>query len=252
MIVLLALSIAASGCAQQQSGTGVVIEEFSAADTTLNPNQQTRIKTTIVNYNEAPTTIDSGDIELFNTGQLENLSKSCNPETIGASREGLNPTMACSWTVEAPDEDFVEGFESKPLSIKMRLPYESTLENEEALKINFQDVKEIESSSKVTRSVSNGDISATITSQSPATVDTPQNLNIEVSNSGPGSVEGSYSFSFSPDITDDCPDERDPIQGEAQLNCLLEADSQGARNLFASISYKYEKSPNLDIEVVNN
>lgn len=253
IVLLTVIVIAASGCAdQQQDGTGLVVEDFSVVDNTLNPDQETRIETTIVNYNEAPTTLKSENVEIYNTGQLTVEDKICNPSEIGESRRNLNPTMACSWTLEAPGDEFVRGFESKPASFNLGLSYDSTLENTESVRIMFQDMEEIEESSEITRTFSNGDLTAEISAQSPVAVENPQSLNLEVSNSGQGSVDGSYSFDFDPNILTSCPPELEPIQGDAQINCVLNADSTGARNLFASISYKYERSYSKTIEVVNN
>lgn len=254
VVALLLACIAASGCVSESSqGTGVKVEKLSALDDTLNPNQQTQVKAEIVNYNKAPTTIESEDISLFNTGQIEVLGKTCNPDSISAAREDFNPTIACSWTIEAPDESFVEGFSSKPVSIKMNLAYSSTLENEKPLKIDFQEMQNIDSSNDIKRSISNGDITAIVTSQSPVALENPQNVNIEVENTGPGKINGSYKFTFTPKVVEESCDgtEKKPIQGGARLNCVLEASSTGVRNLFVSTSYKYEKSPNLNIEVVN-
>lgn len=253
IVLLVLLVIAASGCAeQQQDGSGLVVEDFSVVDNTLNPEQETRIETTIVNYNEAPTNLKSEDVEIYNTGQLTVGEKSCTPDEIGESRRGLNPTMACSWTLEAPGEEFVRGFESKPISFNLGLNYDSTLENTESVKIMFQDMDEIEESSEITRTFSNGDLTAEISTQSPVAIQNPQSLIMEISNSGQGSVDGSYSLDFDPDILSDCPSEADPIQEDAQVNCVLDERSTGAINLFASISYKYERSLSKTVEVVNN
>ena len=256
IVFLLLLAIIASGCAEQQaSGNGITIERFSISDTTLNPNQQARIEVEIANYNEAPTTLDSENINLFNTGQLKvkEDSKNCSPTSIGSAKKDINPRIVCSWTVEAPDQSFVEGFKSKPLSVKLRLKYESTLENNEGIKIEFNEMSEIDETNDISRSMSNGDIKAEITSQSPIALENPQTINIKISETGPGSIDQKYGykFNFSSEIVTGCDNEVKPIQGKAQVSCTLKADNPGTHTLFTSTSYKYEKSPNLDIEVVN-
>lgn len=258
LIILLIFVVAASGCADnssQSSGTGVVVEDFSITDTSLRPDQEASIETTIVNYNKGETTVSSDEITLFNTGQLEVLdgSKECNPDEINAAREGINPKMRCTWNVKAPGESFVEGFQSKPLSIKMQLGYSSTVENKDPLKINFKELSNIEESSEISRTGNNGDIKLSISTENPTAVENPQNIDIKATNIGKGDIVGDYSFGYTPsNIFEGCNQEESPIQGETEFSCSVNSDSTGVRNIFVSTSYKYKKSPNLDIRIVNN
>ncbi|MFB6099808.1 MAG: hypothetical protein ABEK16_00915 [Candidatus Nanohalobium sp.] len=256
LVVLLVITVAASGCGQKSQGTGVKIQSLSASDTSLNPGQEFSVEAQIVNYNQAPTTVKAGNIRLYNLGQLKKVSgsKGCNPDSIGASKENFNPRMVCTWVLKAPGKQFVKGFKSKPLSFKMGLEYSSTLENREPLKIDFQKMSKISQSNEIKRTFSNGDITATVTAQTPVALGNPQNLEIKVKNTGPGYVVGKYRVDFSHENLVNCPSKgnRKPIQGTARLSCTLNADSAGSRNLFISISYKYEKTPNVDIKVVNN
>ncbi len=251
--LLLLLALMASGCLDgASSGNGVKVEKFSATDATLNPGQQTTVEIEITNYNDAPTTLRSRSVSLFNTGQLEVLSKTCSPDSIDSSREGFNPTMQCVWTVQAPGEDFVQGFQSKPLSFRANIRYTSTLENRRAVKVNFQPLREIQKSSEVSRTVSNGDINMKISGQTPAALENPSTITVNVRNTGPGDIKEEYSFSYTPSEIFSCPDSDEPIQGAVEFACTLKADSTGTRNLFVSTSYKYEKNPGTNIEVVNN
>jgi hypothetical protein len=256
VLLFLVLVLAASGCVDGSSGVdgnGVKVESFSALDSSLTPGQQTTVEAEITSYNDAPTTLNSEDVELFNTGQLEVIEKTCTPNEIGSAREGFAPTMNCQWTVQAPGEDFVAGFESKPLSFKMRVQYESTLENEDAMEVSFQDLQEIEESSESQRKIGNGDVQMVTKWESPIAVENPDVMEIEFRNTGPGSIEETPSFGYTPsEIFTNCEDPEELIQGEAIFSCNLDSNSEGTRNLFISTSYKYEKSPNLDIEVVNN
>jgi hypothetical protein len=257
VILLFAVVVIASGCADSSegSGTGVVVEDFSIADTSLSPNQETSIETTIANYNTGETTVSSEDVMLFNTGQLQVLdgSKQCNPDEINAASEGITPTMRCMWNVKAPGESFVEGFQSKPLSIKMQLSYSSSVDNRDPLKMNFKQLSNIEESSEISRSTNNGDVKLSISSESPTATGTPQKVDIKAVNIGPGDIVGEYSFDYAPSgIFEDCPESESPIQGEVEFSCSVSSDSTGVRNVFVSTSYKYKKSPNLDIRIVNN
>lgn len=254
IIMLVALALVASGCASS-GGTdsqGVKVQKFSVSDNTLTPDQQTLIEATITNHNEAPTEIKSENIQLFNTGQLEVQSKTCSPKSIESQREGISPSMNCQWTVKAPGESYLEGFESKPIALKMRLLYSSTLENQRPLKIDFQKLEDITQSGTTKISNGNGDLTLKMNGESPSSKETSEPIDLEVKEVGPGRLVSNYTINCTPkNLFQECPQKLEPIQGEAQTTLNAKAQSKGVRNIFISISYKYEKNPNLDIKVVN-
>jgi hypothetical protein len=254
ILILLLVAMTASGCIHEtktSSGNGVKVEAFSATDKTLTPNQQTTVEMEVTNYNDAPTELRAEDIELFNTGQLEVIEKRCTPTSIDSSQDGFSPTMRCVWTVQAPGEDFVQGFESKPLSFEASIGYASTLENSEAVKVEFQPLQEIQQSGEYSRTVGNGDIRMSLSGGTPVAVESTSTMTVNVRNIGPGDIQGDYSFEYTPGEIFSCPGSEEPIEGEVRFSCELSAGSTGTRNLFVSTSYKYEKTPGTKIEVVN-
>ena len=255
IIILGIITVIASGCATNtgnNNGQGVVVEDFSISDNTLIPNQEANLNVEIANYNTNPTNIET--LEIFNEGELTIENKQCSSEDIRAAREDIVPRMSCSWTVKAPEEDFIEGFNSKPTPIKLRLGYTTSFENTEPLKIDYQELSNIENSGETTITDSNGNIEITINGQTPTSQSSPNPLNFQIRNVGPGRIEGSYSLSYSPsDILENCPNEEKPvIEDTVEYSCNLESGSTGTKNIFLTTSYKYIKSPNLDIQVVNN
>ncbi|QGA80797.1 hypothetical protein [Candidatus Nanohalobium constans] len=260
IILTAILALAASGCMDSTnpgggSGNGIQVEKFSITDDTLNPNQKTVIEAKIRNYNKAPTTLNSENITLFNTGQLkvQEDSKNCNPKKISNSDQDINPVIRCTWNVEAPGKSFIEGFDSKPLSVKLQIRYSSTVENNQPLKINFQNMSEIKESSPIKTTASNNDLKMSIETQTPSPVTTPETLTVKTANTGVGSIKGKIKIKCSPEkLFSECPQEKTPIQDQTRFNLNAETELTGTQNIFISTHYKYEKNPNLDIEVVNN
>ena len=253
-LILMLAVVVASGCADagtSSSGNGLAIEEFSISDNTLQPEQQANLQVILKNYNENPTTLN--EISIVNEGELEVSGKQCSSDEIRAAREDLYPQISCSWTVTAPGQEFVEGFDSKNTPLKLRLDYSTEFENSEPLKVNFQPLSDIESSETRSISFSNGEVSVTAEAESPSSIGSPENIQITAQNSGPGNVEGDYNFSYSPPEPFDCPSSQTPVvDEEVEFSCPVESGTEGVRNLFITTSYKYIKSPNLDISVVNN
>jgi len=255
LTILITLALLASGCAENTTsatGKGLVINDFSISDNTLRPNQEANLQVTLQNYHERPTTINN--ISIFNEGELTVENKQCTSDDIREAREGLYPQLSCSWTVKAPGEDFIQGFKSKKTPLKLRLNYSTQFENQEPLKVNFKELSSIESSNSRSVSFGNGEISLKAESESPAALSNPQPIRITVQNQGPGRVDGDYGFSYTPSETmRECPDSQSPVVDETvEFSCPLETSTQGTRNLFITTSYKYIKSPNLDITMVNN
>ena len=251
--VILLLGVLASGCADttNSSGNGLVVEEFSISDNTLRPNQEANLQVTLKNYHERPTELN--EIKIFNEGSLNVSNRDCTSTEIKRAREGLYPQLSCSWTVKAPGEGFVEGFKSKNTPLKLKVNYSTQFENQKPLKVEFRSLSEIESSETTSVSSSNGEVSLTAETENPAALENPQTISVEVQNNGPGRVDGDYKFDFSPSIVNCDSDTKSPVVDErVEFSCGLESDSEGTRNLFITTSYKYIKSPNLDIQVVNN
>ncbi|MFB6159224.1 MAG: hypothetical protein ABEJ95_06240 [Candidatus Nanohalobium sp.] len=251
-IIALTAVILASGCASSSSnGTGVKVEKFSISDSTLTPGQQAQIEAEIVNYHRSPSEVKSEWVSLFNTGQIEVMEKSCTPGSIGKADDGFNPKMMCTWTVQAPRESYVKGFSSKPVSVKLRMKYSASLENRKPLKISFKPVNDIEQSSTVKKTVTNGDVEVNVKTENPVALNNPQTVTVTARNIGPGNLVEDYSIEFDPsNVVENC-NSPEVIQEELSKTCELNAGTEGVRNMFISTSYKYEKSPNLDIEVVN-
>ena len=257
-LIILGLAVIVSGCADNQNNSdttvgassekGLEIQSLGVADSSLTPGQQTRIYLTLKNYHTEP--IDITEMSIFNEGSLEVSDKVCNPSEIGAAKQGIAPEMECSWNLKAPPKEDLGAFESKPMPVNLRLAYESNIVNSEPLTVQFKPVSDIERAREVSKTYSNGEVEASMALESPASFQ-GRNIDIAVRNAGPGEVEGGYEFIYTPDVFD-CPSEREPVVGDSvEFSCRVEDDKEAIRNLFTSISYKYVKTPTLDIEVVN-
>jgi len=177
------LVILASGCAENtgtSTGKGLVINDFSISDNTLRPNQEANLQVTLQNYHERPTTINN--ISIFNEGELTVDNKQCTSDDIREARDGLYPQLSCSWTVKAPGEDFIAGFDSKKTPLKLRLNYSTQFENQEPLKVNFKELSEIERSESRKISFGNGEVKLQAETESPAALSKPQPVKITVQN----------------------------------------------------------------------
>jgi len=254
IVLLLAVAILASGCAQDSnpstssSGSGVQMESFSVEDTTLSPNQKTRAEAVFVNYNEGDTSLKASNVEIFNLGELKNISRECTPDKIEDAREGINPKMRCTWTLEAPGEEFVEGFESKPASINLRYQYSTTVDSEQPLEVEFKD--EVTSRSEKEAEFSDGTVKVSVQTESPISTGRQQEVSLVAENVGTGDVQNGYEFEYTPSTLFQSCEASEIIDGEATADCYLESGSVGERNLFFSTSYKYEEIRNAYIEVV--
>lgn len=254
-LILLAVVLLTTGCAEDSSKSreGIVVEDFSVADSELQPNQETVVELTISNYNKASTTLKSENVEMFNTGQLEKKNKNCNPEEIGSAREGLNPKMNCRWKVEAPDEDFVRGFSSKPLSINVFFNYKTTLETEDPLNIEISENSAETSTEEIVKEASNDEVKLSASTVSPVPVNGNRVMNIELDHIGGGSLESNYNITCTPEnIFTECPKQKEPLRGETSITTMIESDVEGTRKAFFSTSYKYERVLNRRVTVVDN
>lgn len=256
--LFLGLVVVVSGCADNNgtpgtdvgssSGKGLEIVSLEAVDDQITPGQSTRISLRLKNYHTED--IEITDLWIFNEGELEVEKQGCSPSEIGTARQGIAPEMSCNWRVTAPSEEELGAFDSKPMPVNLRIAYESSLVNSEPLEVEFKPLSEIETADTRTKTYSNGEVEATMELETPASLE-GRNIYFTVRNAGPGSVEEGYSFSYSPAVFN-CPSRKEPVIGdEVEFSCTVQDSQETIRYLSTSISYKYVKTPTLDIEVVN-
>lgn len=273
-LVLVVLTVAASGCTTDTGKTGndidpvkmekgLEITELTTSDTELVPNQRATITVTLENYHIKPVEIEQ--LQLYNLGFLEIVNqKSCTPRQIDVAKMGYIPKMECRWVVKAPPASEMEGFSSKTIPLKLRLKYASQVSNhKQALKLDFKPLKDIKHTSDVKKTYSNGEVEFTVATENPVPFSKTgggRMLNIKADNAGKGDIASDgYSFSYSPESVflhgdGSCPTSKKPIIGDkVEFSCRIvpDVESSVTRNLLISVSYKYVKAPTLDIEVVN-
>jgi len=254
-VLIVALAVAVSGCADppgsgNTDGESLKIVEFDVSDSQMAPGQQARVTLELRNYNEGE--IELNDVSLYNTAFLEVSGKTCSPETIRSAEEDFAPGMECSWTVTAPED--LSGFDSRSVSIQLNLDYSSELSNrEQPIKVEFKDLEDIDSREEHSHSFSNGEVQVDVSYQNPVP-NQGDIINFEVDSMGLGNVQSGYEMSYQPEkIFQECDNDIEPVVGdEASFSCEIPfgSASSATRNLVFSTSYKYVKSPSLDIEVV--
>ncbi len=250
--IFLALVVVASGCAQQQQSEtspekGLEIKELSISEKSLVPSQQAYV--TLVLKNHHTQEINLQDVSLYNTGLLESEKQGCRPENLEVATAGLAPEMECTWRIEAPED--LGAFNSKSISPKLNLEYESQLEPVEPLKVEFKDPKEIEGTSTVEKTYTNKEVKMKVSTESPASTE-GRLIDVSISSAGNGRVASDFSLDYTPSgVFENCPDEKEIVIGSSvEFSCQLSSDQQVERNLLISTSYKYVKAPTLDVEVV--
>lgn len=271
-ILILALVIVVSGCADNSTqnntdvgsstGKGLEIVSLGVADDTLSPGQKTRMSLTLKNYHTQEITIE--EVSVFNDGQLifgedatsgdENKNADCSPEEIQKAEQGIAPEMICTWTITAPSEEDLGAFDSKPMPVNVKIAYDSSIINSEPMKVQFRDVSQIENVEPITKEFSNGEVEVSMEVENPVSF-AGRTMYFTVRNTGPGDVEGGYSFDYSPvSVFDSCNEnhkKENPVVGStAEFSCPIQHGTESVRNLFTSVSYKYVKTPTVDIEVV--
>ncbi len=257
-IVVLIGILLLSGCIDESDdelpNRGLEIEEFTITDSELRPDQNAVIRGTFRNYHEW---IDVETVEIVNQGDNLDVSKQgCtpDPDELEGARQGSVPTMQCTWTVNAPSEDELpSGFESRSEPVQLRLGYNASVTNSDALPVDFQDSSDIDATESVSRSFSNDEVSVSMDTDSPIASGSGGSIEFEINGEGPGRISEGYWMEYEPsDVFEDCDTERQPISGEeARFTCSIDSDTAGVENTFASIYYKYVKEPNLDITVVS-
>lgn len=264
ILLLIGLIAITSGCleginngnsnVEELPNKGLVIEDFTVTDQELRPEQQAVVRADFKNYHEE---INVQNIELQPGTRLEVDSQGCNPNPseLEGAQNGIAPTMSCTWTVKAPERN--AGSYPGPVteSLQLRAEYMASMENQEPMRLEFTSATEIESTSIVSQSSSNGEISLSLTADNPIAMNAGTGLEIVADNNGPGRLPEGFSFDFEPEsLFDDCESGRteEGLQGDrVNFVCTLSSSNQGVRNVFVSTDYKYIKSPVLDITIVN-
>ena len=266
ILLLIGVVIITSGCLEETGLTGgenqeelpnrgLVIEDYSITDNELRPGQQAVIRAEFRNYHRE---IDIETVELANYGTLLSVERQgCTPEVgeLEGARDRVQPLMECTWTVEAPGESELEGFQERSEPVQMRVSYNASMDSE-PLNLDFRPVEDVTSTTVASTSASNGEVSVNIAADNPAPLESGTTLEVVANNNGPGRLPNGYSFNFEPRrLFDDCEDGRreQGLQGdEVNFVCSLTTDSEGTTNIFVSTDYKYVKEPTLDITLVNN
>lgn len=258
-MALFTLVVVASGCAHDSStgtvtpdkstsGNGLEITEFRVADKTLTPGQETVVLLGLQNYHTQE--INITDVSLYNLGLLEAESMGCTPEEIDPATKGIKPMMECKWRLKAPSERDVGGFKERPLSFNLHLEYDSALANQEPLELQFKPLEDINATNDISKTFSNGEVEATMSTESPATFE-GREVRFEISEVGPGRTVSNYTFDYSPDIFSGCPEKDSTVIDESlEYSCSVTGSNEVVRNLFFSTHYKYVKEPTVDVTLV--
>ncbi|MFB6192804.1 MAG: hypothetical protein ABEK00_00980 [Candidatus Nanohaloarchaea archaeon] len=273
LVILLGLVVVASGCSnmpfdaqlpvdqsdtknsgdQRVNGKGLEIIELNAADNTLRPGQSTVITVTLKNYHTEDVSILENTF--INTGQLNVTDRSCSPSKIREAKKDLRPVMQCEWDLKAPKSMDI-GTEDKLKSITYYLKYDSSLTLASPLKLRFKEYDNVETTSTIKKSFSNGEVKGTLSVESPATLQGRQ-IDFTVKEVGSGRVASKYTFDFfpqTPKVFYGCPNDeaKEPIVGKKlEFSCTVRTDSPTTRNLYFSTYYKYAKEESLNINIVN-
>ena len=273
LLLLVAVVVVVSGCSQlpssgpstsseepeQISGKGLEVTQFRVSDKTLSPGQEVEVNLQLKNYHQQD--IEIGNVSLYNLGLLESSDKSCYPNEIDPAQDGIYPVMECSWKVKAPSSELVGGFEQRKSSISVNIPYNSTIENVQPMKVEFKPLEQINRTDRKSMSFSNGEVAVNTEVESPIPLGQDKSINFEVSKAGDGRLEGGYGFEYSPsslfeigDGAGECPSSDEPVLDDSlSFSCNINAEGSSIveRNLFFTVSYKYIQAPSIDITIVN-
>jgi hypothetical protein len=264
--------IVASGCTDPNSNgdtggdgpelasdRGLQIEAFRSTDETLRPSQPAVVNLRLKNYHTEDFEID--EISIYNEGDLTVEDKTCTPEIgdLGLASENNYPEMECQWDLEAPPESYYGNFDSKPASMNLHLEYSSSLTNEDPFKVRFKPLDEINTSSSISKTFRNSEVSMSVESENPVPIESGRTIEVSASEIGQGRLvaDSSYEFDFRPSsiFGDDCYREESAVVGnEVEFSCSIGQDGEvqeGTRNLVFSTSYKYVKEPVLNVKLVN-
>jgi hypothetical protein len=246
-LIIITVSIIATGCMNgpnppPASGGGLNVEKFSLVDTDLNPNQTTQLELEMTYSDTSPINLSSEDISLFNLGKLNASNKECTPEEMERRQGDYVPKMNCNWLIEAPPAGTVEPFEKKPISINLVMEYERELNNKKPVKLNFQEIEDIDETRTISETFSNQEVQMKIDAETPLQVEKTNTIEVKLKKKGGGELLSNYSVRYRPKkIFKECPSELEPIDGEISRNCNVKSLITGTRNLYFSTSYKYER-----------
>lgn len=265
LIVLIALTVAVAGCTDlptgnngnsgeqdRAEGQGLEVVELRTTDNTLQPGQSAKAVLRLKNYHTEEVSIINNT--LINTGLVQVSGKSCSPSEIQPAEQGLRPEMRCEWDITVP-KDVDMSTERKAQSMTLYLKYDSSLTLVRPLELDFKEYDDVNSTSTVTRSFSNGEVKGSMSVESPATLQ-GRTVDFTVKEVGEGRVTSPYSFEYfpqQPQVFNGCPDQDEPVVGnQIEFSCTVQTDSASTKNLYFSAYYKYAKEPTLNINIVNN
>lgn len=240
---------------QQVPGKGLIVQDLRITDQTLSPEQSAVITLVLKNFHREP--IDIGEITMINQQPLSKEKQGCTPEEIGKARPEVKPVMECKWEVTAPTSEEIGSFSQRKTSVAVNVPYQSRMVNYQPLKVQFKSFEDINTTKKKAMTYSNGEIKASMQTESPVALGQEKNVQFKVSKSGTGRLRGNFSFDYSPAtlFSEDCPDEKKPVlENQVEFGCSVGVDSSSSsvRNLFLTIGYKYAQSPSLGVTIVKN
>lgn len=254
IILALALIVAVSGCTDNTnsaSGEGLTVET-SISDKTITPGQEAMVELRLKNNHVHEVTLE--DVSLYNTGVLEAEKSQCSSEKLPGASKDYIPEAVCQWTIKVPETG--SGVETKPINFKANIEYSSKISNaKNPFKLRFNQLSDIEKKDEKTVSYSNGEVEMTLYSENPRIMSGGP-LNVKVDSLNSGRVKEDYKFSFQPEtVFQDCETGKtvEPTVGDkAVFSCeVVPGNSEPVtRNLEVSASYKYVKSPDLSVEVV--
>lgn len=270
-IILIALIVVASGCTDIQgnsssSGDGSVqISQFSINDNTLYPGQEGLATLVIDNYDPEA---EIEELQLVNTGALtveeSDWKDRCGSSELPDPVNGQPGVMECTWAVKAPSSSELGSFSSKSYAPQLMMRYNTVHRNsEEPVRIHFKPSKDIKSAKKMTRTISNGEVSTSLSFENPSPLDLETPLNVKIKANSEHVVSDTYGFEISPaSMIKTCNGEAPQNgrmeteseigpNGQAEFQCTLSPERQTTRNVIVSTSYKYQKAPSLNIEVVS-
>lgn len=278
-VLILSVIVIASGCtsiigddedqddleSSPAQGKGLEVASFTLTDNTLTPGQQAVASLALENNHIVDIGFDQ--ISFYNQGELEITQETSCGNQIEASSSGYVPRKECTWVIEAPSEQEISPFQSKNYNPRLLIKYDSQLTNvKNNFKITFKPGTDIESTNSIKKSYNNGEMKATLSSDSPVPVEGSATLDIELKPVHEKHVvSDTYGVSITPGdiITGDCAQEGTMNNGrlemdiepqlgkEASITCQISSNTrkQVERNVIVATSYKYQQTPALNIEV---
>lgn len=251
---------------QMIQGKGLVVTDFSVSDNTLSPGQKADVTLKMKNYHRKPISVN---VSLYNLGLLSKSGKSCTPSEMREARKGVYPVMRCSWTIAAPPEEMVGGFEQRKTAVTANIQYNSVLKNFKPFKVQFKPRSQIDSTSKKVMKFSNGEVRVRVRTETPVALGQNKTVHFLVRKAGSGRIKGDYSFDYRPDsifvaaseygdsskadVEGECVKSDSPVlRNRLDFSCYIRSDATGSvvRNLFFTVSYKYVQAPSVDVTIV--